>query len=222
MALPAILTAVGIGSQAVGAGEARKATEAGAREALASSRKGREFAQELLDESIALQQPFIEAGQGALPLAELAARFEGDFRGTPAFAAREEQGMTALLNAIQGDELSGFASDRFGGRLDASEQGMNRARLNDLIAIGLGSSGSAGQQSGTLADLATRSAIQGGSLAGTGAQTAFEQRQNAINQAASEFSGLPAFLASLNTGGGGGNPFVTNRNPLGLTPGQGL
>ena len=192
--LPLLASLGGTGLNVLGAEQERKATVEGVKGSLETQRKGQRFAGDILEGSIAREQPFIEAGRGALPLAELAAVGEADFRGTPIFRGREEQGLAALMEAIQGDELSGFAGERFGSTLDASEQELNRTRLNDLLAIGLGSSGTAGQEGATLANLATQSALRGGNLQASGAQTAFEQRQNQLNQALASLGGAPSFF----------------------------
>ena len=191
--IPAI---AGIGAQAAGGEAARKTTLEGARSALETQRLGQDFAREILEGSIAREQPFIQAGQAALPLSQLAALGEGQFRDTPIFRERESTGLAELADAIQGEQISGFARDRFGRGLDVSEEAQSRARLNDLLAIGLGSAGTAGQEGGTLANLATQAALRGGDIRATGAQTAFEQRQNAINQALGELGGLPSFFAA--------------------------
>jgi hypothetical protein len=196
LAVPVALGGLSLLSGITGAESQRKAQIAGAESALDTQRLGQGFAEDLLGSSIGRQQPFIQAGLDALPLAELAAVGQGGFRDTPIFRQREETGLAALMEAIQGGELSGFAGERFATGLEASEEAQNRARLNDLLNIGLGASGAAGQAGGTLADLATRSAVAGADISAGGAQTSFEQRQNAINQALEGLSGIPSFIAA--------------------------
>lgn len=195
MALPLILTGASMGANALGAENARAATIQGAETAADIQRMGTKFAQRLFNESLAREQPFIQAGQRALPLAELAASGKGNFRSTPVYQNRQSTGLSAL-GGLADSQVSPFAAKRFNQMLDATEEAMNLSRLNDLISIGLGSSGTAGQQGTAAANEATRAAILGGQMQSGAAQTAFEQRQNMINGLLQQGGGLSSYLSA--------------------------
>ena len=199
MAVPLALIG-SLAAKAIGGAAAGNIAQSGIESAIDTNRRGQTFAESLLERSIDRQAPFIEAGQAALPLTVLAREGGGEFRDRPIFQQREESGLAALLGSIQGDDLSGFAADRFSTGLDVSEEAQNKARLNDLLNIGLGASGQAGQTGQRIAGAATTGALQRGNLGASGAQTSFEQRQNILNQQLEGLSGLPSFFAATAEG----------------------
>jgi len=196
MAVGAILAGIGMGANALGAEANRATTLEGVKTSADIQQMGLDFAQKLFDQSMARERPFIEAGQAALPLAQLAAQGQGKYQETPLYQFRNESGAGSLANLVQGGEISPFAQSRFTNGLNVSEEAQNRARLNDLLSIGLGSSGTAGQQSNAMANTATNAAIAGGQLGAAGTQTAFEQRQNTINGLLQGLGGLSSYVAA--------------------------
>lgn len=203
MAFPvaAVLGGVSAGLSGMGGMQANQANIQGAKTALKTQRMGQALADKIFQASIARERPFIEAGQAALPLSVLAAGAGGgNYADTAAYRYRDEAGRAALADLLGGANLSPFAGKRFGDTLNLSEEANNRARLADLIAIGLGSSGTAGQESMARANANTAAALQQGALAGATAQNIFEAKQNMVNQLLGSLSGLPSYYAAQGSG----------------------
>jgi hypothetical protein len=119
-----------------------------------------------------------------------------------------------------------YARGEMGTGLDMSEQDNAYSRIIDRIKIGQGqaaSSGQGAQQYGTALANAYQRAGNTNALAN---MQGANNRQGMVNYGLSQASQVPSFIAQQNylqgLNAGPTNPYITQQNPLGLTPGQGL
>lgn len=207
-ALPAIL---GIGAQALGSEEERKASLKGAKTQAEIERLSRESEKRQFEKQIARQKPFLEVGEIALPRFIEAISNRGDISGLPATQIQGD-----LIAEFLGEEAPQFIKERALTNLSAVEAERNKGRLADLISAGLGGALSA---TGSRADLGTaagRSLAREASTTGEALQRSAMARQNILGQAVTGLAGLPALIAA-----GRGPTGVIPTTPQGLPLGGG-
>lgn len=224
-AVPALLAVGATAADYIGSKEATKGLEEGTREGEAKQaaleKLNRDYAQKIFDEDIERQKPFYDAGIKAG--VQYSDAITNKLDPTQSGAYKTQLGLIS-------PELEGapeYVREEAIQRLGAIEGEKQKGRLLDLQQIGMGAAGAAGTSGMNLGNVLAQSF---GRTSGAGFQTAQnlqtvgEQRQSAFNVAASQLSGLPAYLASSRSPQTqyGGSPYTTQQNPLGLTPGQGL
>jgi hypothetical protein len=181
---------------------------------------GREASQEEFEAQIERQAPFLQAGEQALsPLIQAISNRGTDVSNLPGVAFQQEQ----ILNFL-GDQAPDFISDKAITNLEAIEFEQNKGRLSDLVNIGLGSLGTSAGARVNLGTTVGQSLGAESGLKGLALQTAATGRQNRINTLATGLSGIPALIAAQSNQPTfqQASPLITQRNPLGLAPGQGL
>lgn len=175
------------------AGETERAsTVEGARAQANIEKMSRDFAKERFEKDLERQEPFLEAGREALPELVAAIQNQSDVTNLPGFTTQQ-----AVRNEFLG-ETPAFIKERADQALEAFEGEKNKGRLLDLVNIGLGSAGSAGQTRVNLGSQVGRSLGQVGNIQAQALQDAAVQRQNTINQLGESLSGLPAYYAAQN------------------------
>jgi hypothetical protein len=208
---------LGIGAQAAGQESARETTVAGAESRAKIDEMGREAAQREFQRQIERQQPYLDAGVSSLPEFIRAIENKADVSELPATRIQ-----SSLISEFLGSESPEYIKDKAIVNLNAVEAEKNKGRLADLINIGLGGTASA---AGSRVDLgSTASNISNiGNITAQGLSDAAKMRQDTVSGITGGLSGLPAYIAAQKGGNTGiVNPNITQQNPLGLTPGQGL
>lgn len=208
-----VLSAAGQQQQLAGTVEGAR-TEAGIR-AL-----GREASEEEFGRQIERQTPFVAAGERALsPLIQAISNRGADVSALPGVAFQRER-----IQDFLGDQAPGFITDRAIRNLEAVESERQKGRLSDLVNIGLGGLGTSAGARVNLGSTVGQALGAETGLKAQALQQAAAGRQNIANQLGTSLSGIPALIAAR------GNipqfqqasPLITQQNPLGLTPGQGL
>lgn len=183
------------GREAAGETQVRSAREQAEIEALL-----REFQERQFGKQIERQAPFVAAGEAALPDLVSAISNRPTTETLPAERIQAEQIMEFL-----GPQAPSFVTEEALGDLSAIEAERNKARLSDLVNIGLGGVGSGASSRLNLG------AGVGGTIARTGditAQSLQQQainRQNLQNELFAGLTGLPALVASAGGGPQGFN-----------------
>jgi len=220
-----VATGGAIWAEREGAEEAAEGVEKGAAEQARIEQIKREYVQKQFDADIERQKPFYEAGIAAGVDYPDAVKNKLDVTKSGAY-----QEQKALIDPTLEDSPQ-YVKDMAMERLGAVEGEAQKGRLLDLQKIGMGAAGSAGNSSMNLGNVLAQSYGLAGNVQ-TGADiTSSETRQSAWNRAASQITGLPAYLEARKAPTGattnavsnaGTNPFITTSNPKGLTPGAGL
>lgn len=217
--IPAI---AGMASQAAGGAQAAAATVEGAQTQADIEAMNREFQEELFNKELERNRPRYEAGleKGLPQFKNILKTGRVDLEKMPAYRAQRKMGENAL-SRFGAD--SPFARNRLSERLGVAENEATKARLNDLLQLSLGASGSAGQGAANFANAASTGYANIGNVLAGGNQQAAQQRQSTYGNLAGQIGSIPAYISQRNyLNQGSGNPYITTQNPLGLTPGQGL
>ncbi len=191
LALAALPTILGIGAQAGAGRAAQKTSVAGAEAQAEIEGLQREAATKEFDRQISRQQPFLDVGGQALPEFISAISNKGDAAGLPATQIQGD-----LIAEFLGDEAPAFIKERAMTNLGAVEAERNKGRLADLVSVGLGGAMSSAGSGVDLGTTLSRSLATEGNIRGSALQDSATARQNTINQAVGQLSGLPAFIAA--------------------------
>ena len=221
----ALLGGAGILGNILGGNEESESALAGAQQNAYIQDLNTQFQTDLFNEQQAMSQPYLDFGyQG---VAGLGQGRDFDFRATPEYGYRQGLGNQALAG-MQGisPDVAQFAQRQMGMDLDRQEQDNSYQRLMDQVRIGQGQAGQAGGQAQQYGS-ALANAYQNAGNMNMAAQSAYNTgQQNTMNTALGQASSIPAYMMWQNyqggLGGGGGNPYISQSNPLGLTRGQGL
>lgn len=191
LALAAIPTLAGLYTQYAGGEAARATTEAGAQSQAEIEGLRREAAQKEFERQIGRQQPFLDVGGEALPefISAVSGR-GGDVAGLPATQIQGD-----LIAEFLGDQAPEFIKERAMTNLGAIETEKRKGRLADLVSAGLGGALSTAGSGVDLGTTLSRSLAREGGIRGQALQESATARQNLINQAVGQLSGLPAFIA---------------------------
>lgn len=191
LALAAAPTLAGLYTQYAGGEAARATTEAGARSQAEIESLRRDAAQKEFERQIARQQPFLDVGGEALPeLVSAISNRGGDVTGLPATQIQGD-----LIAEFLGEEAPAFIKERAMTNLGAVEAERRKGRLADLVSAGLGGALSTAGSGVDLGSTLSRSLAREGGIRGQALQESATARQNLINQAVGQLSGLPAFIA---------------------------
>lgn len=169
-------------------------------------------------EQQAMQAPYAQFGRNALA-------GMGQYQESPEFQQIIGQGTRAL---DRGSAAGGmYDSSQAGGQMSSfinqatgdEAQRQYQQHLNAL-RIGQGAAGSIAGAAGNMAGQMGGIYGQQGNIAAQNALNQGQQQANLYQTAGNFLGGID--YGSMFGGGGGGNPYISQGNPLGLTPGQGL
>ena len=199
--------------------KAEESLEKGTQQQAEQEAISRGIQQQQFEGQIARQQPFLEAGQLALPQLVESISGRGDVSGLPATQAQR-----GMITDFLGEQAPEFVTEDALANLEAVEAERNKSRLSDLVNIGLGGVGASAGSGVNLGTTLGRSLATESNIRGQGLQQAASSRENRRNQLIQGLTGLPALggTAFQNRPQQAVSPFITPQNPLGLTPGQGL
>jgi hypothetical protein len=175
----------------LGGAAARETAEAGARTQAEIEKLKRDALQKEFKRQIERQQPFLKAGVEALPefISAISGR-GGDVMDLPATQIQGD-----LISEFLGEEAPGFVKERALTNLGAVEAERRKGRLADLVSAGLGGALSTVGAGVNLGTTLSRSLARECGIRGQALQESATARQNLINQAIGQLSGLPAFIA---------------------------
>jgi hypothetical protein len=181
-----------VGASAFGQKESDKASIEGARTQARIEEISRQAGEDEFQKQMARQQPFIDVGTRALPMFQRAISNRGDASGLPTTAIQQD-----FVSDFIGSNAPEFIRQGAMKDINAMESEQQKRRLSDLVNIALGGSASQAVAGVNLASMAGQSQQrQGLSLADALQQSAIS-RQNMANQAVTEISGIPAYIASI-------------------------
>lgn len=160
----------------------------------------RDYQTKVFQEGYKKQLPFMQAGKEAIPLYQKALGGEAEETGIGAMG----RGLVEQETSSMSDYVKGLASKR----LEAAAPEKTKGRLMDIMQIGLGQSGSAGQSAINLGANLARSQQTGGAALAQATMAQNIGRQNMYMGAVEQLSGLPAYMA-MRPGGSTQAPIST-------------
>lgn len=221
--IPAI---AGMASQAAGSAQAQASTIEAAKSQAYAADLAQKFQKEMLNKELKKLKPYSDVGlKRGLPFMQQILE-QGDLSAGTGMAGTGKPGELTLSDmpfyrmqrgaGLQALEEAGFGGsdyvrNQYLGDLGTAENAATRARLQDLLSIGLGASGSAGQGAQSYA---TQTGQRMSSLANI-LSSAQSQRslieQQGINRLGGQISSIPSYLYQQNRGQRGG--YTTYANP---------
>lgn len=191
--IPAVLEIGSIAVDYMGAEEATKGVEEGSAEQIRIETIKRNYATKVFEDNLERQKPFYDAGIKAgiqYPNA-ITNRMDPTKSGT----------YKTQLGLISKD-LEGapeYVKEEALQRLGAIEGEKQKNRLLDMQRIGLGAAGSAGTSGLNLGNTLAQSFNLSSGVLGSSQQEVSDRNQSAWNVAASQLSGLPAYMEAGKT-----------------------
>lgn len=200
-----------LAGQAAAGQQQSAATKEGAQSQAEIEGMNRAYQQREFDKIIADNVPFREAGNQAIPLWKDAASNKLNVQGMPLYELQKQ----LIEQGNEGNEAPAYIGERSLAGLRGVEGEAQKGRLIDLVKVGLGASGSAGQANLGLGNVLGQSYMNQGDSAAAGLMNAANIRQSLINKGLEEASGYPAYQASQrkNRLSSFGDAYSTWRNP---------
>lgn len=182
---------LGTGISLAGQRAAQESTVAGAEAQIEIEDMNRAFQKNLFEGQIERQQPFIDAGNIALPDLVKAIQNKGDASSLPSATLRRD-----IVGEFLGEQSPDFIREQAFGDIDASETEINKGRLSNLVNVGLGAVSGEAQTGANLAANLENSFIKEGNIQGQSLQDQAIARQNQGATVLRSLSTLPQLYAA--------------------------
>lgn len=178
---------------AAGSNAAMAATKEGAQSQANVEEMSRQYQRKLFDEEMERLRPYHEtAVQEGLPLMQQYLSEGGiDQSQMPLYNMQ----MDAAMSGLEGQGVGDYGMNRYRDSLSAAENDAGYARLQDMMQIGMGASGAAGQGAGNFATGQAQSFINSGNALARANMQANNMQNSMYGDLADQFSSIPAYAS---------------------------
>lgn len=184
---------IGTGVTVYGQRAAQKTTEIGAEAQAEVEEQGREFNQAIFDVQKDRQQPFVDVGNLALPDYLSAIKNEGDASNLPSAGIRR-----GIVGDFLGEQAPEFIKQNAFGDINAEETEINKARLQNLVNLGVGGVGGIAKTGANLASNLGSSFLNESDIKSQSLQDSAIARQNQQATILRSLSSIPALAVAAN------------------------